>query len=223
MQTPFPSLLRCRAFLLLEESRQAEETTHDVALHIGHAPTQPPTSAAVVVVTTAAATTAVATAKARARPTTTSAGRHPTTAGMALLLALLLRPRRPGQAWSTPGPCPSVPMPRELASSGHGQVVPPLLGGEEQCELLESLSKAFRITHLPDQLHAATSPFSTPSEQLHAKAIASSRSNNNSALSDSSSTLSVASSSLSNQQQQKHNHTEPADTSATQASSSSSF
>ncbi|XP_073359571.1 uncharacterized protein [Aegilops tauschii subsp. strangulata] len=38
MQTPFPSLLRCRAFLLLEESRLAADTTTDTALHAARAP-----------------------------------------------------------------------------------------------------------------------------------------------------------------------------------------
>nr|XP_020170834.1 uncharacterized protein LOC109756398 [Aegilops tauschii subsp. strangulata] len=41
MQTPFPSFLRCQAFLLLEESRHAEETPHEIAMHVGHAPAHP--------------------------------------------------------------------------------------------------------------------------------------------------------------------------------------
>ncbi|XP_073357810.1 uncharacterized protein [Aegilops tauschii subsp. strangulata] len=43
MQSPFPTLLRCRAFLLLEESRNAEETQPDIALHAGRAPASAPT------------------------------------------------------------------------------------------------------------------------------------------------------------------------------------
>ncbi|XP_044389345.1 uncharacterized protein [Triticum aestivum] len=42
MQSPFPTLLQCRAFLLLEESRNAEETQPDIALHAGRAPTPAP-------------------------------------------------------------------------------------------------------------------------------------------------------------------------------------
>ena len=42
MQSPFPTLLRCRAFLLLEESRNAEETQPDIVLHSGRAPTPTP-------------------------------------------------------------------------------------------------------------------------------------------------------------------------------------
>lgn len=41
MQSPFPTLLRCRAFLLLEESRHSEEDPPDIALHVGRAPTPP--------------------------------------------------------------------------------------------------------------------------------------------------------------------------------------
>ncbi|XP_044409011.1 uncharacterized protein [Triticum aestivum] len=38
MQTPFPSFLRCRAFLLLEESRQAPESPHETALYAARSP-----------------------------------------------------------------------------------------------------------------------------------------------------------------------------------------
>nr|XP_020178651.2 uncharacterized protein LOC109764214 [Aegilops tauschii subsp. strangulata] len=38
MQTPFPSFLRCRAFLLLEESRLAPESSNEMALHAARAP-----------------------------------------------------------------------------------------------------------------------------------------------------------------------------------------
>ncbi|KAM3276400.1 hypothetical protein ACQJBY_044659 [Aegilops geniculata] len=41
MQSHFPTFLRYRAFLLLKESRHAEETPHDVALHAARAPVPP--------------------------------------------------------------------------------------------------------------------------------------------------------------------------------------
>ncbi|XP_073360763.1 uncharacterized protein [Aegilops tauschii subsp. strangulata] len=41
MQTPFPTFLRCRAFLLLEESRLTPDFTHETALHAARAPPPP--------------------------------------------------------------------------------------------------------------------------------------------------------------------------------------
>ncbi|XP_037482005.1 uncharacterized protein LOC119360489 [Triticum dicoccoides] len=38
MQTPFPSFLRCRAFLLIEESRQSDERSTETALHVSRTP-----------------------------------------------------------------------------------------------------------------------------------------------------------------------------------------
>nr|XP_040244420.1 uncharacterized protein LOC120964033 [Aegilops tauschii subsp. strangulata] len=40
-QTPFPTFLRCRAFLLLEQSRLTPDFTHETALHAARAPPPP--------------------------------------------------------------------------------------------------------------------------------------------------------------------------------------
>lgn len=125
MQTPFPSFLRCRVFLLLEESRQTADTTSETALHATRTPAPPNSGGGGNPRCQGGGNSGGAATAAKARPWTplavahTPAGhphrtspppsRHPTS--------------RPGPAWFMRGRCRGVRMLRARACSDHALVL----------------------------------------------------------------------------------------------------
>ncbi|KAM0855331.1 hypothetical protein ACQ4PT_049856 [Festuca glaucescens] len=119
MQSPFPTFLRCHAFLLLEESRMNaySDTSSDTALVArvsqnngggsGGAPAGAPTTSTLAAALAVETGTTAAVAKARLPPPAPPA---PAAETPRLRVPPPRRPLpRPGQAWCTPGPCPHMP------------------------------------------------------------------------------------------------------------------